>query len=293
MFKSPSITTEHEAYVLGFLYADGYVTGKYKNGKYYSVGSSVSISDRQILDDISNAFVASGYTSNVKLRVVSYKGKRYETANWRIGNVDLVQHLISIGISPSKTYEQSDKVFNSVPDQLKHHFVRGYFDGDGSIYHPTNSNKHSIKIISLNVPLMKKIDQWILERCNLKIKTDNHFKLQDGKYPRIQHNGNPNCIKIRDVIYSNATIFLKRKRDIFYNINPPKPPKSSCRGVVWNKQRNNWIVRIYLDKGTPPLYCGSFKTEEEAISEYENRIRQPKPSSGSSNPARKKSVGKR
>lgn len=291
MFKHPSITTEHEAYILGFLYADGFVTGRYKNGKYYSVGATVKKTDRQILDDISALFLSAGYPRHIKNRVVSTNGKKYEETSWRIGNVDLVQNLIALGISPNKTYEQSDKVFNSVPDGLKHHFIRGYFDGDGSIYHPTNSNKHSIKIISLNVPLMQKIDDWFLEHCNLTIKTDNHFKLQDGKYPRIQHNGNPNCIKIRDAIYQDATIFLKRKRDIFYNINPPKSPKSSHRGIVWNKQRNNWIVRIYLDRHTAPMYCGSFKTEAEAISEYENRIRQSQPSSGSYNPTCEKSVG--
>jgi hypothetical protein len=281
MFKYPTISTEQEAYILGFLYADGFVTGR-KNGKYYSVGATVSESDRQILINISQLFFDAGYVARLKDRVTSYGGKPYKTANLRIGNVGLVQTLIQLGISPNKTYEQSSKVFDSVPDHLQHHFVRGYFDGDGSIYHPTGSNKHSIKIISLNVPLMRRMDKWILQRCNPTIKTENHFAMQDGKYPRIQHNGNPNCIKIRDVLYKDATIFLNRKRDIFYSIPSPRITKSSHKGVHWNKQRNNWMVRIYLDKNSKPTYCGSFKTEEEAILEYEKRRQSQLGTNGSS-----------
>lgn len=272
MFTSPTIETEVESYILGFLYADGFVTNRV-NGKYYSVGATVSRKDDQILEDIARCFSNSGYTSHLKKRTSTTNGKSYETSNWRIGNTKLVQSLIRFGISPRKTYEQSDRVFENIPEGLKHHFVRGYFDGDGSIYHPKNSNKHSIKLISLNQPLMRRIDAWLLTNCNLTIKTDNHFALQDGKYPRIQHNGNPNCIRIRDVIYKGATIFLKRKHDIFYNINPPRITKSTHRGVVWNKQRNNWMVRIYLDTIRPPMYCGSFKTEQDAILEYEKHKR--------------------
>lgn len=264
MFDQSTAINEEEAYILGFLYADGFITGRNKNGKYYSVGATISEKDAQLIDNIRRVFDQAGYVSHVKAKSVTTDRKIYNTTAWRIGNVELVGNLRRLGISENKTYEQSSFVFDNVPDQLKHHFVRGYFDGDGSIYHPKNSNKHSIKIISLNANLIKSIDRWLLQNCNLTIKTDHHFQFQDGKYPRISHNGNPNCIKIRDVLYRDATIFLQRKRDIFFSIPKPQQKKSQYKGVTWDKPRNKWRAVVYLDKENPRVYCGLYKTETEA-----------------------------
>jgi len=173
--------------------------------------------------------------------------------------------------TPQKTHQDSSYVFDKIPVDLKRHFIRGYFDGDGSIYHGKNSNRRCIKIISLNVSLIKKIDSWILENCNLKIKTDYHYGLQDGKYPRIIHSGNPNCKKIGKILYDGANIFLNRKKDLFDEIPDIFVKSSKYTGIRWNKQRNKWQVSIYLDKNTPSVYCGLYSNEEEANQVYLKR----------------------
>lgn len=264
MFKHASISTEHEAYILGFLYADGFVTGKYKNGKYYSVGSSISSKDRQILNDIHAIFILHGYVSHISDRLSTCNGKQYPTVQWRIGNVNLVQNLISIGISPNKTYEDSSRVFDNVPTELKRHFVRGYFDGDGSICHGKYENKRRIKIISLNKSLIYAIDKWIIDNVELNIKSHSRVDFQDGKYPRITYSGNPNCKKIGELLYRDSSIFLNRKKDAFDQIPELFVKKSKYVGVVWNKQRNKWMARIYIDKTKPCVYGGLYSTEEDA-----------------------------
>ena len=88
--------------------------------------------------------------------------------------------------------------------------------------------------------------------------------IQDKKYPRIIHSGNPNCKKIGDVLYKDSTICLNRKRKIFDSIPELLIKRSKYPGVIWNNQRNKWMVVIYLDKHQQRIYGGLYETEKSA-----------------------------
>ena len=51
MFDNNQVSNQTEAYLLGFLYADGYVTGEVK-GRYYVLGISLSQKDASFLEAI-------------------------------------------------------------------------------------------------------------------------------------------------------------------------------------------------------------------------------------------------
>ena len=65
-----------------------------------------------------------------------------------------VDSLRSIGFIPNKTYQNDDIIFRNIPNDLKRHFIRGYLDGDGTIYFSDWTDKKIIGIIHQNVQLV-------------------------------------------------------------------------------------------------------------------------------------------
>jgi hypothetical protein len=55
LYKNGVVNNEIDAYLLGFLYADGCVTNKYK-GVYKSISISLSIKDKSFLEQIAKYF---------------------------------------------------------------------------------------------------------------------------------------------------------------------------------------------------------------------------------------------
>ena len=118
------------AYVLGYLYADGGLDeSPYNRGKYIKVTSI----DYDRIESI-RALMKSQHTiAQEKLRE---KGKpRFFL---RIGNVNLFDALVRMGVTPKKSLTM---LFPSVPSRYTGSFVRGYFDGDGCAYVDTAHEK--------------------------------------------------------------------------------------------------------------------------------------------------------
>ena len=58
------------------------------------------------------------------------------------------------------------------------------------------------------------LQQVLMEKCQL-----NKTKFtKDGNCMAIRYGGNPQCRRIRDFLYQDATIFLARKRDKAFSI---------------------------------------------------------------------------
>lgn len=130
-----NIDTEEKAYWLGFIYADGYITSKRKQCNR-KLGISLSIKDINHLEKFNNSIDGdapihtyeqkSGYSvGNCYCRVV-YQSKK------------LTDDLIRQGVVENKTNILSAPNLHS--DDLVLAFVRGYFDGDGSVWMQGKSN---------------------------------------------------------------------------------------------------------------------------------------------------------
>lgn len=52
---------------------------------------------------------------------------------FRIHNTKLVRQIINLGCFPRKSLTLKFPTFDIVPEQYMSHFIRGYFDGDGSV----------------------------------------------------------------------------------------------------------------------------------------------------------------
>lgn len=122
--------------------------------------------------------------------------------------------LRNLGIRPNKSLE-FDKLLE-IPTNLQRHFLRGYFDGDGSITHYIKKRKYKEKTYAYDSMVMTiiatpKLIEEIVE--NFKIQK---YSIQDSKtkglvYLRI--NADSQIKEIYKLMYDNATIFLSRKKE--------------------------------------------------------------------------------
>lgn len=127
------INTEEKAYWLGYLYADGHIrisTTIHKNGNAYNqyMISLTSIDKETIVN------FKTFLNSNTKLKkYISNSG--YKNSEYYIETVSsekMYNDLLDKNLNPNKTSNLT--IPTNIPDELIHHFIRGYFDGDGSVY---------------------------------------------------------------------------------------------------------------------------------------------------------------
>lgn len=201
------IDTESKAYILGFIYADGFVGDE----KFNNI--VIAVNDLEILEFIAKEFK---FTGNIR------KTKKGGFENSKCGyslnfsSKIMASRLREIGLYPNKsltidTLPQIDK-------KLVRHFIRGYFDGDGSIVLSHNTSYYKaidgvIKYIYPTYCFMILGTKGFLEEI-IKGAEFNYAKIHNTKSEKIK------CIKINakkefnnifKYLYDNSTIKLQRK----------------------------------------------------------------------------------
>lgn len=128
------IDTEEKAYWLGFIFADGYIDSSplYENKKSRYV-FELGLSNKDETHLIKFNTFAEYNGNNIKRKKVKLEGKIFDCCRWSIVNKHLWNNLKDIGCLPNKSLilEFPYKIFKD--PSLIRHFIRGYFDGDGSL----------------------------------------------------------------------------------------------------------------------------------------------------------------
>ena len=160
-------------YLLGFFYADASIS------KTNRIDIKLGYKDFNFLKQIGKVF-------NLKVSTYNsiYKGIEYRACRLVINSENGI-FWNKLGIVQNKTYQNNASIFNNIPEKYKWDFIRGYFDGDGSIYKVTSIKeslypKHIIGFVSLNKKLLNSIRIYINKNLGLKAK----LRL-DKKYYRL------------------------------------------------------------------------------------------------------------
>lgn len=207
-----NIDNEHKAYWLGFIFADGHITNHDKRYGQDQFGISQNEEDIDMLyrfkEDIQATNPIHKYNSNThpdgkalcRIQLVSQK---------------TVNDLIDKGC-----YKQKSLILQppkNVPDKLIPHFIRGYFDGDGSIikskndkYKITDGYKYDIDFTTT-----KEIADWLAYYFDMGnvIKEPRREKTY---YYRL--GGHKQIIEFYHILYDDATIYMERKYNRFQEL---------------------------------------------------------------------------
>ena len=186
------------AYVLGLLITDGCLSRPKKN----SYRISLCLNDKELLEKVTkvmgsdHAIAASRHQNGLHLFI--------------FGREKIAQDLIRLGMKPRKSM---DIKFPDVPKEYLRDFIRGVFDGDGSVVFEKRSKEYPIrsKFYSGSKDFIETLETRLqklgLPKRNIYAqKTKNSF-LYSFQY------GHKNSRKLFDVMYKNVEnrLFLERK----------------------------------------------------------------------------------
>ena len=217
------INTEEKAYILGLLYADGY-----NNTDRNSVTLGLKESDKDILDKITNLIQPTkplqyidAYKSRKKTSFENSKNQ-YRLV---IANKHISQRLVELGCGKAKTHKLTFPTEEQVPSHLIRHFIRGYFDGDGSV----SGDKQKLFSFEGTINFLLSLQQILIKELSFsETKLCQRHKDRDNTIRSLRYCGINQCILFRDWLYKDATIYLERKKNIFDSYVPFEKIERKC-----------------------------------------------------------------
>lgn len=195
------IDTEEKAYWLGFIYADGCVYES-TDKKSYRLQINLKLSDYKTLEDFQKTI-----GSNYKIQEKQINNSM--ACLLKINSTKMCKDLMSLGVFPRKSLKLNFPSKEVIPVELQSHFIRGYFDGDGSIYKIKGKQHFTIDICS-NESFLQDIEKILLDKGMEKFNYSKHAK---SKAISLRTSKDKNVIDFYKYIYKNATVFLKRKKN--------------------------------------------------------------------------------
>jgi intein-encoded DNA endonuclease-like protein len=203
------INSKEKAYILGLFYSDGSV---YISGRSYVASIGLKEDDKKLLLDVKNEVGYAGPLYYIKPRKDRYSNIGQYTLSFT--NKKIYQDLIKLGV----------KNTNSLPnikEEYMNHFIRGYFDGDGCISYSIRNDNHHKNSLNCEFYIMGYKD--MLNEISDEFEKNDIFmqkpKFHKSDMYKIRKSGRLAVLKIKDYLYKDANIYLKRKHDKFAVLN--------------------------------------------------------------------------
>lgn len=195
-----TIDSEAKAYFYGLFKADGYVDKKRNRFEI-----RLQLKDKELIE----ALLFALGLPHTYLNVISpTRPGQQPNASFSITNKEFVRHLLTI---------KSSEALTKIPDELAHHFIRGYFDGDGTIaYRNRTKTKLRYQLAIVGSPK----DPHVLNYINGKLPNPfpNVYVDKRSDLPFLKSDKIEFQVKFAKFLYKDATIFLNRKHLKFVDL---------------------------------------------------------------------------
>ena len=195
------LDSEDKAYFLGFMYADGCNNS---DGRGFTI--CLNSQDKEILEKFVK-ILESDHPIDVIPAHYDKEGKWIkEKAQLRVVSHQLSADLSKWGCVPRKTTIL--KWPDNIPENLKFHFIRGYFDGDGCF---SSKGKNAVKVSILSTHnFLSGLKEYL---NSLGIRTSSVMIVKNKNVFRLDIQAQKSVKDFMDSIYKDATIFLERKHE--------------------------------------------------------------------------------
>lgn len=200
------LESHNGAYILGFLAADGYLP--ITNGAQNRITLSLQRRDREILEKISNELNYTGplydyeATGGFPASSLSFTSKK------------LRQQIEAYGIGNNKTFK-----LNKLPNLPKEYmidFIRGFFDGDGSIYESLKEKKVGISFTCASKTFLEEIANFLHTEYNVKLakiySQERQHIIYEIRYFK------KDSLKLGEIFYDNEYLALARKKEHYFQL---------------------------------------------------------------------------
>lgn len=204
-----NISNEYAAYFLGLLYADGCNSLDRRR-----IEIALQEGDHDILEKFNIAL-----NHNKKLVFHDAKGVHKNHYRLTIGSKYMAYKLNELGCVPAKSLKLTFPEWLT-DDDLIRHFIRGYFDGDGSLYCSIKKNKKTPtfgwSIVSTKL-FCHSVSKILEEKLGVHFYM--HASSSNGITHSLRSGGNLQVHKIMTWLYRDASIFIIRKHDKYLELS--------------------------------------------------------------------------
>jgi len=201
-----NLNNEETTYWLGFLFADGTIMPS--KGGIRLVLQPKDKKHLQKFADFTDREIKEIQTT------LKSTGKTYKQLAVNYYSQNDLDFLMSLGLVPHRCKNEVG-IPSCILDNRIKHFIRGFFDGDGSIQY--NESHNGYKRLVCNIHNGSR--QLLLDiKHILKNITDTQWNIHKDKRSPVYYiscSGNKACKKLYDYFYYDANIFLERKKQIF------------------------------------------------------------------------------
>ena len=208
-----TINTQEKAYLLGFMYGDGCIS-KYlkKDSKNYIYATriSININDCDLINKLHEEFQFFNIgTFDYKI----YNENTGEQISLTKQSKELYNDFLLNGLYPRKSYENKNLLkLPNIVDVLMPHFIRGFFDADGSVYTQTNRpNLIRIEFCSVSKSFIYELNDYLKELdINSWEITETNYIDKQSLY-KITFTRTEETMKLINYMYKDANIKMERK----------------------------------------------------------------------------------
>jgi hypothetical protein len=192
--------SQEMAYVLGVFCTDGNLTD---SGGYYR--ASISQKQRELLDKCLALM-----NCDAKLSWCAKRGQAGALYQFFIGDQEVCRDLIRLGIRPRKSRVIR---FPEIRTDYVRHFIRGCWDGDGSIYQEGRHSSWNASFISGSPAFAASLHDWLV-RLGMPRRTI-HCDFRSNAYYFRWSRGD--CGKLFHILYDGVpeSQYLSRKYERF------------------------------------------------------------------------------
>lgn len=198
------ITTEGQAYLLGLTASDGFIstcTGQSKPGLF---GFNLEHSDASMIE-----FIQRELETDKPFVLINQENDygQCTIARLHIYSVKICADIMKYGITERKTGHETMPV--ALPRHLMSHFIRGYFDGDGTVF---LSRGYANIGFTSNELFLDQLQEFLTEEIGLTSKSI-YKESGTSNAHRLYYAAMDDVNKLYNYMYGDAQAFLARKRD--------------------------------------------------------------------------------
>jgi hypothetical protein len=246
------IDNANKAYILGLLYSDGHVG----NGGF---ALWFAEKDKELL-----LFIKKELNLGHPIKQRNVKGSLY--AGFNISNIKIYNQLSKKYKIPSNKSKNNLDFPNYIEEIMIPHFIRGYFDGDGSIWVAGKSDFKSAFCGGKNY----------LEHLSIILKENNISSSLRYRYGQDNHNscsldisGSVNIGKLYHYMYNDADLFLKRKHELMFQA--AQAGERHKKRMLDSNGKGDEIIRLYKDGLNAKAIHERLNVPHSTVRNYINR----------------------
>lgn len=196
-----TIDSEEKAYFLGLLLTDGNVHRVKRNTEQYAIQIMLQYNDVDILE----RFKQELHSSNKVRRYI--KDKRDECI-FSVCSTKMAKDLAQWGVCPNKTFVA--ELCYKIPKELFRHYIRGIFDGDGTVF---MSHGHLRFGFYGTHKLVSQTQEWL--GSEIGISQNKVFDKESVSF--VIYQKKQDVQNFYNLMYQDATVYLSRKKEKFDN----------------------------------------------------------------------------